>query len=102
MADRTYREAFASNEGASEPAEGLMGSILGNWALLLHDRGLLDEAKLRYEQALVIQQQTLGKSHPMIALLLDRYAGVLRDLGQRSQAGLVESRAAAIRTQQIH
>ncbi|MEQ1846014.1 MAG: tetratricopeptide repeat protein, partial [Nitrospira sp.] len=84
-----------------EPAEGLMGSILGNWAVLTHERGLLDEARLRYERALVIQQQTLGRSHPMVAILLDRYATVLRDLGHRSQAGLVATRAATIRTQQI-
>jgi hypothetical protein len=31
--------------------------------------------------------------------VLDRYAGLLRDLGQRSQAGLVATRAAAIRAQ---
>lgn len=78
-----------------------MGSILGNWALLTHERGLLDEARLRYERALVIQQQTLGRSHPMVAILLDRYAGLLRDLGHRSQAGLVEARAETIRTPQL-
>jgi serine/threonine-protein kinase len=78
-----------------------MGSILGNWAMLAHDRGLLDEARLRYERALVIQEQTLGRSHPMVAMLLDRYAVLLHDFGQSLQAGLMATRALAIRTQGI-
>jgi len=80
----------------------LTGTILGNWAWLLHERGLVDEAKLRYERALVIQQQTLGRDHPMLAVILYRYAGLLRDIGQPLEARLVTGRAASIRTQQAN
>jgi hypothetical protein len=60
LTDRRYCEAFAVLEAMPDPPTRLMGSILGNWALLAHERGLVEEAKSRYQRALVIQQQTLG------------------------------------------
>ena len=74
--------------------------ILENWAWLSHERGLVDEAKLRYQRALVIQQQTLGRHHPMVAMLCERYAGLLHGLGQSVEANLFAARAAAIRVHQ--
>ena len=76
--------------------------ILENWAWLSHERGLVDEAKLRYQRALVIQQQTLGRHHPMVTMLCERYAGLLHGLGQSVEANLFAARAAAIRVQQTH
>lgn len=85
------------SEAASGPDAALTGTVLGNWALLAHERGLREEAKLRYERALVIQQRTLGRNHPLVAVLLDRYAGLLQDLGRSAEARLMTSRAASIR-----
>jgi tetratricopeptide (TPR) repeat protein len=113
QAEAKFRLALALLQGSDgagpvDPAPilnnlaALTGTILGNWASLLHERGLVDEAKLRYERALIIQQQTLGRDHPILAVILYRYAGLLRDIGQRLEAGLVANRAAAIRTQQTN
>lgn len=57
----------------------------------------MDEAKLDYERALAVQQKTLGRDHPLLAITLDRYASLLRDIGQPLEAGLIAGRAAAIR-----
>jgi hypothetical protein len=62
---------------------------------------LLDEARWRYERALVIQQQTLGRTHPMVAILLDRYSNVLREVGLTLEAQLIAGRAESIRTHRV-
>ena len=95
-----YRKALAVSESAAGPEAALTGTILGNWAWLAHERGLVDEAKFRYQQALVIQQQTLGRDHPRIAMLCERYAALLHGLGQSAEANLFAARAATIRVHQ--
>ena len=45
---------------------------------------------------------TLGRHHPMVAMLCERYAGLLHGFRQSPEANLFVARAAAIRAQQTH
>jgi hypothetical protein len=66
-------------------------------AFLADQQGLMAQAQLLYERALVIQQQHLGLQHPTVGLLAERYALVLDTIGRPVEAGLFAARAASIR-----
>lgn len=70
-------------EGSRERGEIAQEQELGDHLRLAAD---LDGAVMHYERALRIARATYGGSHPLIAELLTRLAGVQRDMGNHSGA----------------
>ena len=63
-------------------------------------RGRDDEATPIFQRALEIRQQKLGPDHPAVALLLEKYAPLLRRADRVDEALRLEARAKAIRGRQ--
>ncbi|MBI4355714.1 MAG: tetratricopeptide repeat protein [Candidatus Omnitrophica bacterium] len=55
------------------------------------------QAEIRYKHVLATWERTLGKDHPKVATVLERYAGFLRDVGRKEEAEMLEARAKNIR-----
>jgi tetratricopeptide (TPR) repeat protein len=73
------------------------GTTLDNLAQLYPDQGLYQEAEPLYQRALAIREKTLPENHPWIALALEHYAGLLRQMNRPGEAAQLEARANAIR-----
>ena len=58
----------------STQVEKLSLERIASEQLLTYEVGLSDEAKIRYERALVIQQQTMEQNHPILIMVRQRYS----------------------------
>jgi tetratricopeptide (TPR) repeat protein len=71
--------------------------LLNQASRYLSERGRYPEAEPLYERALAIWEKALGSEHPQMAIFLENYASLLRNMGHPAEAALLESRARAIR-----
>ena len=55
-------------------------------AYQLREQGKFTESRQAYEQALEVARRSLGERHPIAAMLLGDYAGLLRDMGETELA----------------
>ena len=58
------------------------------------------EAEPLFQRALAIREARLGVEHPGVALLLEKFAGFLRQTGREDEADAMETRARSIRAKQ--
>ncbi|MDQ3959888.1 MAG: tetratricopeptide repeat protein [Pseudomonadota bacterium] len=63
----------------------------------LSERGRYPEAEPLYERALAIREKALGPEHPRVAISLENYASLLRNMSRPEEGVPLESRARAIR-----
>ena len=68
---------------------------LGNMGRLLLAKGNYDAAEPLYREALAIFEKTLPPDHPRIQKTREKYASLLRAVGQDAEAEELEARAAA-------
>jgi len=59
------------------------------------------DAEAYYNQVLEARQELLGPDHPRVVHTLEKYAGMLHELGREEQAHSLEGRAAEIRGRQV-
>ena len=60
------------------------------------------EAAPLFQRALEIREEKLGADHPAVALLIEKYAPLLRLLDREEEAAGLEAKAKEIRIQQKH
>lgn len=60
-----------------------------------------EDAKAYYKQVLEMREELLGVSHPRVAATQEKYATLLRQLGDRDEAAMLEKRAAMICNEQV-
>lgn len=75
-------------------------SLLSRAADYLRQRAQFEQARLLYQRALSIYEQTLGPDHPQIAFPLNILANLYRNQGRFEEAEPLYRRALAIRRQQ--
>ena len=66
-------------------------------ALLYSSQGKYAEAEPLYKRILAIVEKTSGAGHPMVAVVLEYYARLLRKMNREAEAADLESRAKEIR-----
>jgi tetratricopeptide (TPR) repeat protein len=74
-----------------------VATSLNNLALLYRKQGRYAKAKSLHERALAIWEKALGSEHPQMAIFLENYASLLRNMGRPEEGVPLESRARAIR-----
>jgi len=90
-----YRRVIEIRRREPEPGSNL-ASNLSNLALLLKQKGELDEADALFAEAMDIIERGVGAQHPFMAFLLNGYAGVHQDRGDLIRARMDLERALAI------
>jgi len=88
--------AAVGHAGALGVASEATGRLLNQAGLYLDGRAEFAEAKVAYERALAIYEQSLGSDHPNVATLVNNLGGVLRALGDLAGARAHYERALAI------
>jgi len=58
------------------------------------------EAESFFRRALIIREEQLGMEHPGVATLLEKFAGLLRQMAREEEAAGMETRASNIRAKQ--
>jgi len=79
-----------------EPGNPLLLSSLYSLANFYHDRKEYEKAAEQYQHALQIKEAVSGPTHPDIAVLLQRYARLLYEANQPTEAANLIARAEAI------
>jgi tetratricopeptide (TPR) repeat protein len=98
-AEPLYRRALAILEKCREPGHPDVAQTHYRLAQLYDDQGQYAKAESSCQRALEIWEKALGSEHPEVATCLEYYASLLRKMGRSQEAGLLEARARAIRTQ---
>ena len=96
-AEPLFRRALAIYEVALGPESDGVGYASTDLALLYERRREYPTAEGYYKRAVQAFEKGLGADHPELAECLDRYAGMLRQMGRGDDAELLQDRAARIR-----
>ncbi|MBN1946952.1 MAG: tetratricopeptide repeat protein [Bradymonadales bacterium] len=83
-----------ATEGPNSESLGLELLVMGDF---LRYGGRLEDAELRYRQALSVTEQLRGADHPDVADILDRLVDILAERGQSDEAQLLLDRIHQIR-----
>lgn len=86
----------AENLGEGNP---LLMSSLYNLATFYEQQGEFEKAEEQYKRALSIKEKTRGPNHPDVALILNKYAGLLRQTHRDEEAEHLAKRASKIMAQ---
>ena len=65
--------------------------------MLYSNQERYEQAEAFYQRALKIREHVLGSEHPDVALVLEKYADLLRTTNRENEALELEARAKAIR-----
>ncbi len=84
---------------ALEPGNPLLVSALHNAAAFYHEQRRYAHAEALYRELLRIQETRTGGRHPDMALILEKYAAVLRDAERLDDAQRLDARAKRIRAE---
>ncbi len=76
---------------------GDLAATLNNLASIHRKQGSYGKAESFYKRSLAIWERVLGPEHPHVAATLEKYATLLRKVGQDAEAAKLEARAKAIR-----
>ena len=74
----------------------LLMSSLYNLATFYEHQGRLEKAEEQYKRALSIKEKTRGPNHPDVAIILNKYAGLLRQAHRNAEADHLSQRASEI------
>jgi tetratricopeptide (TPR) repeat protein len=87
----------AENLGEGNP---LLMSSLYSLAAFYEQQGEFDKAEEQYKRALSIKEKTNGPNHPDVAIILNKYAGLLRHAHRDEEADHLSQRASEIMAEQ--
>ena len=87
----------AENLGEGNP---LLMSSLYSLATFYEQQGEIEKAETQYQRALSIKEQTSGPNHPDVAIILNKYAGLLRQAHRDEEAEHLSRRAREIMAHQ--
>ncbi len=82
------------------PDNPLLVSALHSSAAFYHERRRYEQAEAAYRELLRITETRKGAHHQDVALILERYADVLRDANRPEDAQRLRTRARLIRANQ--
>jgi len=87
---------------AEDLGEGnpLLMSSLYSLATFYEQQGEFEKAEEQYKRALSIKEKTSGPNHPDVALILNKYAGLLRHAHRNEEADHLSQRASEILAKQ--
>ena len=88
----------AENLGEGNP---LLMSSLYSLATFYEQQGELDKAEAQYKRALSIKEKTNGPNHPDVAIILNKYASLLRHAHRDEEADQFSRRASEIQAKQF-
>ena len=71
-------------------------SSLYSLATFYEQQGEFEKAEEQYKRALSIKEKTSGPNHPDVALILNKYAGLLRHAHRNDEADHLSQRASEI------
>ncbi len=74
-----------------------LATTLNELAYLYFTQGEYTEAEPLYQRALSIYEKAWGPEHPDVAMTLENYAALLREMDRNAEAEKLEERARAIR-----
>jgi hypothetical protein len=77
-----------------------IGNNLNSLALVYFGQGRYTDAEALFLRSLNIYETSLPPRHPDLALVLENYAMLLRQIARDQEAEAMEARAASIRTKQ--
>ena len=80
-----------------EAVDDLVGDLLNDLALVLHDQARLEEAEALYRRSLAIAREVHGGTHPAVASTLNNLAVLLHDQGDLAGAEELHRRSLDLR-----
>ena len=95
-AERLFRRALAITEERGGAEHPLLTRVLCNLAVVEARAGRREEAGERLRRAIAIAAQRLGTAHPMYGTLLSVYAALLRQIGDKARAKVMEAQSSQI------
>lgn len=98
-AETQLRETVKTAENLGE-GNPLFMSSLYSLATFYEQQGEYDKAEEQYKRALSIKEKTNGPNHPDVAIILIKYAGLLRHADRDEEADLLSQRASEIMAKQ--
>ena len=98
-AETQLRETVKTAEHLGEGNPLLMSSLY-SLATFYEQQGEYDKAEEQYKRALSIKEKTNGPNHPDVAIILNKYAGLLRHAHRDEEADLLSQRASEIMANQ--
>ncbi len=75
------------------PGNPLLFSSIYSLATYYRDRKAYDKAVKQYQRALSIKEQSVGPTHPDVAIILQQYAQALKEAGRSEEATPLLARA---------
>ncbi len=98
-AETQLRETVKTAENLGEGNPLLMSSLY-SLATFYEQQGEYEKAEEQYKRALSIKEKTNGPNHPDVAIILNKYAGLLRHAHRDEEADLLSQRANEIMANQ--